>query len=158
MSIWPDSGWARGVQLYLLDNNVVKRMSGQNPDKNVANWITNVDDSDLYFSVAVIMEQRKGIEMERKKRNADAAKLAASEVRLNEFIETFWDHFISADSVIAEGWGRLIGQKEQDFADMLIAATANVRKLTVVTRNVAHFKDRVDSVFDPFKPLKAAKT
>jgi predicted nucleic acid-binding protein len=134
---------------------VVRGMSGPNPDKNVAKWRSGVDESDIFFSVAVIMEQRKGIEIARRKRNADLAKMAQSEKKLSDFINAFWDHFLHVDSAIAEEWGKLIGENQQDLADLLIAATANVKKYAVVTRNVAHFKDRVKTVIDPFKPVKA---
>jgi len=138
----------------VLDTNVVSRMSGPNPDNNVTNWLAGVNDSDVFFSVVVIMELRKGIERERKKKNADLARLSASEQRLKEFVKSFWDHFIPADNDIAEEWGKLIGERDQDQADMLIAATANVKHFTVVTRNVSHFENRVKNIIDPFKPVK----
>ena len=47
--------------------------------------------------------------------------------------------------------GRLAGEKQQDLIDLLLAATANVRRYTVVTRNVADFEGRVERVMDPFK-------
>lgn len=144
--------------MYLLDTNVVREMSGPNMgNKSVSNWLAGVDNSKVYFSIAVIMELHKGLGLEKRNRNADAAKVSTGERRIKGFIETHWDSFIHANQQIAAEWGRLRGGKEQDDADMLIAATANVKNLIVVTRNVTHFEKRVKNVLDPFKPAKPTR-
>lgn len=137
--------------MYVVDTNVLSNISCGNPNTNVTNWFDSVDDVDIFFSVAVIMEQRKGIEQARKKVNADIDAVIAGEERLNNFIADFSDHVIQVDIEIADEWGKLVGQKQQDFIDLLVAATANARDMTVVTRNTKHFKNRVSKLIDPFK-------
>ena len=63
--------------MYILDTNVVKRMYGKDKDDNVVNWINSIDDNEIFFSVGLIMENHKGIETARKKRNSDHAVIRA---------------------------------------------------------------------------------
>jgi len=141
--------------VYVLDNNVVKEIDGASPDPNVMNWLHSVDDGDIYIAVTVIMEQRKGIEAARKKRNANLNELSNGEARLKKLIADFWDKFLHVDNEIAEEWGRLYGEKQTDIIDLLISASANVRGFTVVTRNVDHFKGRAKKIIDPFEYNKS---
>jgi predicted nucleic acid-binding protein len=97
------------------------------------------------------MEQRKGFELARRKRNADFAAIAEGEKRLRDFVRDFASQFLSVDAEVAEEWGRLAGERQQDLIDLLVAATANVKNYTVVTRNVSPFEGRVATVLDPFK-------
>lgn len=137
--------------MYLIDTNVMSQISGGKPDKNVKSWMESVDNSDLFFSVAIVMEQRKGFELARRKRNADLAAMSAGEKRLRDFVHDFASQILHVDVDVAEEWGRLVGERQQDLMDLLVAATANVRNFTVVTRNVSHFEGRVANVLDPFK-------
>ncbi len=137
--------------MYVLDNNVAKELNGKTPDANVMAWFGSVDESDIYISVAVIVEQRRGIEREKKQRKANHAEIAASEKRLSAFVSEHWDRFLAVDNDVANEWGRLYGIKEAKFIDLLIAATANVKGYTVVTRNVKDFVSRTQNVIDPFK-------
>jgi predicted nucleic acid-binding protein len=126
-------------------------MSGSSPDKNVKNWLDGIDDTDIFFSVTVVMEQRKGLELARRKKNANLAAITASEERLRAFVRDFGSQILHVDADIAEEWGRLVGERQQDLMDLLLAATANCKRFVVVTRNVSHFKGRVETVIDPFK-------
>jgi predicted nucleic acid-binding protein len=144
--------------VYLLDNNVVKELNGATPESNVMNWLNSVDDVDIYIAVTVILEQRKGIEVARKKRNADLKELLAGEQRLRRLISEYWDKFLHIDNEIAEEWGRLYGERQADLIDLLVSASANVRDFTVVTRNVNHFKGRTKRIIDPFKYKKPPHT
>jgi predicted nucleic acid-binding protein len=144
--------------LYLLDNNVVKELNGATPDSNVINWLNSVDDVDIYIAVSVIMEQRKGIEVERKEKNADLKELLAGESRLKKLIADYWDRFLHIDNEIAEEWGRLYGERQAELIDLLVSASANVRGFTVVTRNIRDFRGRAKKIFDPFKYKKAPLT
>lgn len=139
--------------MYILDTMVVSSYNGPNPDLNVLEWIRSVDDVDIYISVAVIMEIRKGIEAERRRRSAqnmDVSDLDVSQKGLSQLVRDHGDQFIPVDNEIAEAWGRLIGIKEKNIVDLLIAATANVKNYTVVTRNEKHFRDRKVKTFNPF--------
>lgn len=141
------------MDVYLLDTMVVSNFIGPSPNASVLKWISSVDDIDLYISVAVIMEIRKGIESERRKlsaKNLDVSDLDVSQRELSEFIRAYSDQFIPVDNTIAEEWGRLTGIKEKNIVDLLIAATANVKKYVVVTRNVKHFRSRNITTIDPF--------
>jgi predicted nucleic acid-binding protein len=142
------------MDVYVLDTMVVSNINGPDPNENVLDWIRGVDDIDIYISVVVIMEVRKGIESQRRKlsaKNLDISDLDASQKELSEFVRDHSDQFIPVDNEIAEEWGRLVGVKEKNIVDLLIAATANVKKYTVVTRNEKHFRARSIKTIDPFK-------
>jgi toxin FitB len=67
------------------------------------------------------------------------------------FETAFKDRIIPIDARIAAEWARLIGQKDKHRDDMALAATARVRRLVLVTRNLADFRGRGVRVVDPFK-------
>jgi predicted nucleic acid-binding protein len=126
-------------------------MFGKDADKNVSSWVDSVNDNDIFFSVGLIMENRKGIELAKKKKNPDFASIAAFEKKLSYLMSEQSRQIIEIDIPIAQEWGKMVGEKQQDLMDLLLAATANIKKFTLVTRNVSDFKDRVEKVIDPFK-------
>lgn len=66
-------------------------------------------------------------------------------------MQAYRDRIIPIDREIAAEWGRLVGAKAKHNDDMALAATARVRKLILVTRNIADFQGRNVEVLDPFK-------
>jgi predicted nucleic acid-binding protein len=71
--------------------------------------------------------------------------------RLPVFEAAFKERIIAIDVPIAAEWARLVGQKDKHRDDMALAATARVRGLVLVTRNLADFRGRRAPVLDPFK-------
>lgn len=120
---------------FLLDTNVVSEIRrGRNT--NVAAWAGEVADPDLYLSVLTLGEIRKGIERLRG-RDPDQAEVFAT--WLEQLRDHFADRILSIDDRVAEEWGRLNAPAERNTVDSLIAATARLHGLTVVTRNTADF-------------------
>lgn len=135
--------------LYLLDTNVVSEIQkGPACNRNVRAWLDATDDGDLRLSVMTILEGRKGV-AKRTKQAPDAA--AVYERRLDAIVAAYGQRIVEVDRVVADEWGRLLGEKEKHRDDMAFAATARVHGFVLVTRNVKHFRGRGVRVLDPFK-------
>jgi predicted nucleic acid-binding protein len=139
---------------------VVTNYTGPHPDENVLAWINSVDDVDLYMSVVVIMEIVKGIGSAKRKlaRYTDLSDLDTKQEAFSAFVRDHRDQFIPIDDEIAGEWGRLIGIKEKNIVDLLIAATALVKKYIVVTRNEKHFRASKVETVNPFNYRKATRS
>ena len=120
---------------FLLDTNVVSEIR-RGRDANVAAWAGEVADGDLYLSVLTLGEIRKGIERLRR-RDPEQAEVFA--VWLEQLRENFANRILSVDASVAEAWGQLNAPGERKTVDSLIAATALIHDLTVVTRNTRDF-------------------
>lgn len=110
-------------------------------------WAASVDPAELHTSVLVIGEIRHGIEL---KRRSDAAQAAALDMWLNQICARLGGRILPVDERIAEAWGLLGIPDPVPTIDGLIAATAMVHGLTVVTRNISDLARTGVSVLDPF--------
>ena len=113
----------------------------------VAAWVEAQRGSELYVSVVTIGEVERGIERQRAKAPAFAAALAAW---LDRVLALYGDRVLPFDLSAARHWGRLGATLGNEGADLMIAATALERGLTVVTRNVRHFAPTGVGLLDPF--------
>ena len=133
---------------YLLDTNVVSELRrGDAANAGVINWFDAQSPRDLFLSVMTVGEIRQGIEQLRKKDKPQASMLDGWITGLVQFYE---DRLIYVDGDIAEEWGRLRAVRSVPVVDALIAATARVHDLTLVTRNVRDFSKLRVHVFNPF--------
>jgi predicted nucleic acid-binding protein len=132
---------------FLLDTNVVSEIR-RGRDENVAAWAGEVADADLYLSVLTLGEIRKGIERLRG-RDPDQADVFAA--WLEQLRDGFADRILPIDDRVAEDWGRLNAPAERKTVDSLIAATARLHDLTVVTRNTADFDGCEVSLLNPWQ-------
>jgi len=136
---------------YLLDTNVLSEVGkGERGDENVTAWYESVERESLCLSVLVVGEIRAGIERLRARRPQRAAGF---ERRLILMVDLFADRIIGIDRRIAEQWGRLNARERGPAVDRLIAATALVHDLTIVTRNVRDFERTGAALLNPFEPL-----
>lgn len=140
---------------YLLDANVLREMHPRG-HKNVRLWLSTVDDSELCISALTIKEIQEGI-VRAHARNPTQLTLDAQR-RLDSLVQAYRDRIIPIDREIAAEWGRLVGTKAKHNDDMALAATVRVRRLVLVTRNVADFKGRGVEVLDPFRKSARALT
>lgn len=136
---------------YLLDTNVVSELrKGGRCNPGVASWFAEIPPEKIYLSVLTVGEIRKGIENIRR-RDEQAAE--ALETWLGELVATHSDRILPVDEVIAERWGRLNVPDPLPVLDSLLAATASVHGLTLVTRNVKDVKRTGVDCLNPFSAL-----
>ena len=102
----------------------------------------------MYLSVLTIGEIRRGIESIRRRDSVSAAVL---EVWLRRLVADAGDRIIGIDEEIAETWGQLNVPNPLPVIDGLLAATAQVRDLTVVTRNTRDFERAAAHCLNPFE-------
>ena len=134
--------------MFLLDTNVVSELrKGQRADQRVRAWFEPLDDHDLFLSVLVAGELRQGVE---RLRLRDAAQAAHLDGWLRRLIDDYSARLLPVDSPVAELWGRLNVPDPISTVDGLLAATAIVHDLTLVTRNVRHVERTGVRVLNPF--------
>jgi len=133
---------------YLLDTNVISELrKGERADSNVTAWFADIADEEIFLSVLTIGEIRRGIESVRR-RDPDSA--AALDRWLALLSEAHGDRILPVDRAIAEEWGRMNVPDPLPVVDGLLAATARVLDLTLVTRNVADVEGAGVELLDPF--------
>lgn len=133
---------------FLLDTNIWSELrKGRRADAGVTSWLAGVDDTDLFLSVLVIAEIRRGVERIRR-RDAPAGR------SLDAWLRTLQDahgaRILPVDPRVAEEWGRLSARVSVPVIDGLLAATALVCGLTLVTRNVRDVARTGALVLNPF--------
>lgn len=133
---------------WLVDTNILSEMrKSSRADAGVRSWLADADDGDLYTSVLVIGEIRRGIESVRRRDPAQAAELDRWLGRLQGALQ---ERVLPIDARVADLWGRLNVPDPLPTVDGLLAATALVRGLTLVTRNTRHVASTGVMVLDPF--------
>ncbi len=133
---------------FLVDTNVVSELRKKDRcDAGVASWISGVASEEIFLSVLTVGELRNGIESIRRRgpRSAGfldswlAALLAENSARI-----------LGLDQEIAEEWGRMNVPDRLPVIDSLLAATAKVHGLTLVTRNVKDVERSGVDLLNPF--------
>lgn len=136
---------------YLVDTNALSELRRRVPDANVASWFARRPPTTLYLSVLTLGEIRKGIDgvSEPARRQALADWL---EVDLPLF---FTGRILGIDAAVADRWGRLVAEAGRPVPaiDSLLAATALVHDLVLVTRNTRDFAGMPVQVFNPWQAV-----
>ncbi len=133
--------------MYLLDTNVVSELRRQRPHGAVLAWLRQVPDADLHIAAVTIGELQAGVEVTRDQDPERAAEIA---VWVGAVAETY--NVLSMDARAFRAWARLMHRQSRALLeDAMIAATAEVHGLIVVTRNVRDFAGLGVSTLNPFR-------
>ena len=132
--------------MYLLDTNVISELRKPRPHGAVVHWLQGIAEADLHISAVTIGEIQAGIELTREQDEPKADEIE----RWLELVSGAFN-VIPMDADAFRAWARLMHRASDTlYEDAMIAATAAVHKLTVVTRNVADFNRFGVNVLNPF--------
>jgi predicted nucleic acid-binding protein len=142
---------------YLLDTCILSKLRRlkKRPDKELEAWFAEKDESLFFVSALTIGEIEAGIhKLDITKEQELNARMALEEWFLEELIPRFHERILHVDGRVALEWGRLYGECQRrgytiPAIDGLIAATAVVHQLIIVTENVKDFIETGISVFNP---------
>jgi predicted nucleic acid-binding protein len=133
---------------FLLDTNVISEIrKRERAHRNIARWIAATPVGDIGTSVVVLAEIRRGIELKRRK---DARQATALDRWFAQMRARLGDRVLPVDEPIADAWARLSVPDPLPLIDGLLAATAIVHGLTLVTRNAGDVIRTGVSALDPF--------
>ncbi len=136
-----------GRLVYLLDTNVVSELRRPKPHKGVLNWIADIPADELFMSAVTVGEIQAGIEITREQ---DADKAGELEAWLGKVLTSY--NVLPMDAAAFREWARLKHrQSDTLIEDAMIAATALMHKLTIVTRNVNDFAQLGVQIVNPFE-------
>jgi hypothetical protein len=136
---------------FMLDTNVVSESTKLRPNTGLMAWLDGVDENSVFLSVITLTELRYGVE-----------RLAAGRRRKqldrwleHELPQRFEGRILPVDALVADACGRLVARTESlgrpiEARDAFIAATAQVHRLTLVTRNASHFETTLKSILTPW--------
>ncbi len=133
---------------HLLDTNVVSELrKNQRANPNVLAWFNTVDEEDVFLSVLVLGEIRRGID---RIRVTDYAQARVFDRWLKGLEATYADRVLPVTQAIADKWGRLSASDPPSVVDALMAATALENDFTLVTRNVQDVARTGVKLLNPF--------
>ena len=136
---------------FLLDTNVVSEWVKPLPNAGLTNWLAEVDEDSTFLSAITISELRYGIErltIGKRRRQLD-------EWLTNDLLLRFEGRVLPVDTAVADTCGRVVARSEKlgrpvGAMDALIAATAQVHQLTLVTHDTSDFAHVLASVLNPW--------
>jgi toxin FitB len=142
--------------MFVLDTNVVSELRKSKTgkaNKNVTAWATNVPVGSLFISAITLLELEVGVLMLERR---DKTQGAVLRIWLDQYVlPTFVGRVLPVDTAVAQRCARLHVPNPSSERDALIAATALVHSMTVVTRNVADFEPTGVSILNPWNRVQA---
>ena len=137
--------------MYLLDTNVVselRKIRAGKADRHVADWADSIDATDLYLSAITIQELEIGVLLAERR---DPSQGAVFRAWMNgHVLPAFAGRVLAVDTAVAQRSARLHVPDPRPVRDALIAASALVHGMVVVTRNVADFAPTGVSTLNPW--------
>ncbi|PZM13559.1 type II toxin-antitoxin system VapC family toxin [Rhizobium tubonense] len=132
--------------MYILDTNIVSELRRRKPHGAVVQWLGSVSPNSLYLAAITAGEIQAGIEITRKR---DLEKADEIERWLDRMLQSI--SVLDSTALVFRKWAQLMDMRSDDLIeDCLIAATAIVHNMTVVTRNTKDFANFPVSTFNPF--------
>lgn len=136
--------------MYLLDTNVISELRKPRPHGAVVAWLEATPDAELHVSAITLGEIQAGIELTREQ---DASKAAAIEAWADLLASSY--NILPMDARTFRVWAKLMHRRSDTlYEDAMIAATARVHALTLVTRNVTDFVYFDVPLLNPFELLR----
>lgn len=133
--------------MYLLDTNIVSELRRVRPNPALVDWLSRTPADQLYLSAVTLGELQAGVEMTRRQ---DPAKAEAIEAWI-DIVAGAYD-VLPMSGAVFRRWAQLMHRRSRDLIeDAMIAATAAVHNLTVVTRNLRDFERLGVPALDPFR-------
>jgi predicted nucleic acid-binding protein len=139
------------VNGFLLDTNLVSELrKRERCAPKVSAWAKTVLPNQDFLSVLVVGELRRGASL---KRRTDPAAARVLDEWITRLVQLYSDRILPITLEIAQEWGRLSALRPIPPEDGLLAATAQVHRLTFVTRNVRNVQGLGISVMNPWKDV-----
>jgi predicted nucleic acid-binding protein len=136
---------------FLLDTNVVSEWTKPQPNPGVITWLANVDEDRVFISVVTLTELRYGI---------DRLAAGTRRKRLEDWLQRelpirFEGRILPVNATVADAGGRVAARSEAagrpiEAIDAFLAATAEVHRLTLVTRNQSDFRAVLKTTLNPW--------
>ncbi len=142
--------------MYVLDTNVLselRKVRLGKADANVGAWAESVDAANLFISAISVMELELGI-LSIERRDAAQGRMLRSWLE-QQVLPEFYERTLPVDTVVAQRCARLHVPDRRGERDALIAATAMVNGMVVVTRNVADFQPTGVTIVNPWEWMPA---
>ncbi len=139
--------------MFVLDTNVVselRKVRLGRADAHVAQWADRVDAADLYLSAITVQELEIGVLLAERRDASQGALLRAW--LQTHVLPAFAGRILPVDAAVAQRSAALHVPDPRPFRDSLIAATALVHGMILVTRNVSDFQGCGVAVFNPWEP------
>ncbi|WP_314963840.1 type II toxin-antitoxin system VapC family toxin [Bradyrhizobium cosmicum] len=132
--------------MYLVDTNVVSE--ARRGSAQATGWLRSVEPASVHLSTLTLGEIMRGIALKQKSDSKAAAHLAEW---LRKLRHDHADRILAVTDQISVEWGRIAAIRPRGDIDGLIAATAIVHDLILVTRNVGDFEDTGATVINPWE-------
>lgn len=136
--------------MFLLDTNVVSELRRPHrTDPKVAAWADSVSSSDMFLSSITVLELETGALLLRR-RDGTQGRLIQQWIE-DRVLTAFTERILAVDTAVARRCALLHVPDPRPYRDSLIAATALVHRLVVVTRNRADFEPMTVTVLNPWE-------
>lgn len=144
---------------FLIDTCCISELTKKHPDQNVISWFSNQDETEMYVSVITFGELIKGVD----KLSASKKKVELNQWINNDLKQRFRNRILDISLTEVKKWGEILTLCENKGTpipaiDALIAATALVHDLTVVTRNIKDMQPSGAYILNPWKPFRNKET
>ena len=139
---------------YLLDTNIISEFISKKPNQKVLNYVSSLDENDIYLSVITIGEIRFGIEKLDQEYQSKKIEMLSSWLD-NDLMQRFEGRIVDIDKETMLKWGEINGQLQKmgrpmPIMDSLIASSCLAKEFVLITRNTKDFYSFEIEMVNPF--------